>query len=235
MNKLLLTIGLVFTTLTVVFGQNKNFIDQPYIEVSGFGDTLVIPNQIFIKIIISERDSRDKISVEEQESKMILAFKSLNINTENNLTTSDMLSNYKFYFLKKKDIIKSKEYILKVTDAMTASKVFIQLEDLDISNTSIYKVEHTDLENIKNLCRTKAIENAKTKAIALTKPISQTIGNAIHISDNEANLENQLQGRIAGVQIRGYSSLDKGKYEVPKIEFEKIKVTATVSVKFLLK
>lgn len=235
MNRAFLTFILSLTTCISAIGQTKNFIDQPYIEVGGYSDTLVTPNLIYIKIIISEKDSRDKITLEEQESKMITAFKNLGINTEVDLTTSDMLSNYKFYLLKQKDILKTKEYILKVTSAETASKVFIQLEDIGISNTSIHKVDHSDIENIKNICKTKAIENSHKKAIALTKPISQTIGNAIHIIDNETNFDNQLQGRVAGVQIRGYSSLDKTKYEPPKIEFEKIKVSATVSVKYILK
>jgi uncharacterized protein YggE len=145
-----------------------------------------------------------------------------------------MLSNYKFYLFKQKDILKTKEYILKVTTAETASKVFIQLEDLGISNTSLHKLDHSDIEKLTNTCRTRAIENAHKKAIALTSPISQTIGNAIHITDNETPFDDQLQGRVAGIQIRGYSSYHKAKYEPPKIEFEKIKVSATVAVKFVL-
>jgi uncharacterized protein YggE len=91
------------------------------------------------------------------------------------------------------------------------------------------------LENIKNICRTKAIGNAKAKAISLTKPLMQTVGNAIHITDNEQNISNHLQGRAAGIVIRGVNSYDKQKLEAPKIEFEKIRVEATVSVKFILK
>jgi uncharacterized protein YggE len=235
MNKNFLTFILSLTLCISAIGQTKNFIDQPYIEVGGYSDSLVTPNLIYIKIVIAEKDSRDNITVEDQENRMISAFKNLGINTEVDLTTSDLLSNYKFYLLKQKDILKTKEYILKVTTAETASKVFMQLEDLGISNTSIHKVDHSDIENLKNICRTKAIENSHRKAIALTKPISQTIGNAIHITDNETNFDNQLQGRVAGVQILGYSSLDKAKYEPPKIEFEKIIVSATVSVKYILK
>lgn len=235
MNKILLTFCLFITIFTFGYGQTKNFIDQPYIEVSGYQDTLVTPNLIYLKIIITEKDSRDKVSVEEQEMKMITAFKAMGINTEIDLTSSDMVSNYKSYFLKQKDILKTKEYILKVTNAETASKVFIQLEDLGISNTSIQKVDHSDIENLKNICRTRAIENAQKKAILLTKPIGQTIGNAIHITDNDTNFDNLLQGPIPGVQIRGYNTVDKAKYEAPKIEFEKIKISATVSVKFILK
>jgi uncharacterized protein YggE len=235
MNKTFLTFILSLTICISAIGQTKNFIDQPYIEVGGYSDTLVTPNLIYIKIIIAEKDSRDKISLEEQENKMITAFKKLGINTEIDMTTSDMLSNYKFYLLKQKDILKTKEYILKVTTAETASKVFIHLEDLGISNTSIHRVDHSDIENLKNVCRTKAIENSHKKAIALTKPLSQTIGNAIHITDNETNLDNQIQGRLTGFQISEYSSIDKAKYAAPKIEFEKIKISAAVSVKYILK
>ncbi len=137
MYKTLFTSVLYLTFTISAFSQTKNFIDQPYIEVNGYADTLVTPNQIFIKIVISEKDSRNKLSLEEQENKMITILNSLNIKTETDLTTSDMLSNYKFYFLKAKDILKTKEYILKVNNATMASDVFIQLENIGISNTSI--------------------------------------------------------------------------------------------------
>ena len=120
MNRLLLII-LSFSLANYVYSQTKNFIDQPYLEVTGEADTLITPNQIFIKIVIAERDNKDKISMEDQESKMLKAFKSLNINTETDLSTSDILSNYRFYLLKQKDILKTKEYVLKVADAATAS------------------------------------------------------------------------------------------------------------------
>lgn len=235
MNRLLLIAGLLLTIISTGLCQTKNFIDQPYIEVTGYADTLITPNQIFIKINISEKDSKDKVSLEELEYKMIKALKSLGIKTELDLTTSDMLSNYKFYFLKQKDVLKSKEYILKVTEAQTASKVFIELEDIGISNTSIERVDHTNLENIRNICRTRAMENAKTKAISMTKPLFQTVGNAIYITDTEQNISNQLQGRVSGLSIRGYSMNEKQKFEEPKIEFEKIKAQLTVNVKFILK
>ena len=89
MKRILITTGLFLAITAIVFRQTKNFIDQPYIEVAGYADTLVTPNQIYIKIIISEKDSKDKVSVEEQENKMITSLKTININTEKDLTTSD--------------------------------------------------------------------------------------------------------------------------------------------------
>jgi Uncharacterized conserved protein len=214
--------------------QNKNFIDQPYIEVSGSADTLVTPDEIYIRILLSEKDTRDRISIEELEQKMVTTLKGLGLDTEKDLTTSDMTSNFKFYLLKDKDVIKTKIYTLKVTEAVTASQVFIKLEEIGISNTSIDRVDHSDLDNLKNKMLTKAIVDAKERAIALTKPLNQTVGSAIHIMEAE-NISQQLQGRVAGIQIRGMGSVQKGYNELPKIEFEKIKVIANINAKFILK
>src|SRR5690606_26046203 len=161
----------------------------------------------------------------ELERRMVNTLKSLGLDTENDLTTADMASNFKFYLLKSKDVLKSKLYMLKVKDAVTASQVFIKLEELGISNTSIDRVDHSDLENIRNTMRSNAIENAKARAVALTKPLNQTVGTAIHIADTE-NFNQQLQGRTAGVVIRGATTIQNGYQNQPKIDFEKIKVTA---------
>jgi uncharacterized protein YggE len=214
--------------------QTKNFVDQPYIEVGGNADTSVIPNEIFIRIVLSEKDSRDRISIEELEQRMIITVKGLGINTDQDLSTSDMASNFKYYLLKSKDVIKSKIYILKVGDAGTASQVFVKLEEIDISNTSIERVEHSDMQQLRNLMRSKAILDAKQRAVALTLPLNQAVGSAIYISDSE-NISQQLQGRVLGVQIRGAASIQNDFKQLPKVEFEKIKVQSNISVKFILK
>src|SRR5688572_6769698 len=136
MIKLCLTI-LCTLTILITQAQTKTFLDQPYLEVTGSADSLVTPNEIYIKILLTEKDTKDKTSVEEQEAKMVNALKNLGIPVEKDLTTSDMVSNFRTYLFKGKEVLKSKQYILKVRDAGTASKVFISLEDLEISNTSI--------------------------------------------------------------------------------------------------
>jgi hypothetical protein len=138
---------------------------------------------------------------------MVNFLKSLGINPQKDLATNDLSSNFKFYLLKGKDVLKTKQYILKVGEATTATKVFVKLEEFGISNVSIDRVEHSDLENIKNSMRVKAVENAKTRALALTKPLNQVVGPALNIIDNENyNINSSLQGRIAGVAIRGYGT-----------------------------
>ena len=228
---------LLTLTATIVNAQTKNFIDQPHIEVTGSADTLVTPDEIFIRIIITEKDTRDRIPVEELEAKMVAALKALGINTEEALTASDMASNFKFYFLKSKDVLKTKQYTLKVGDAAMASKVFVQLEELGISNTSIERVSHSRIEQLKNGIRSMAMENAKTRAVALVKPLGQNIGPAIHIADTEIYNFNNNNSRseLQEVVVTGYAVRGATSIQQPKIEFEKIKVATNISVKFILK
>ena len=214
--------------------QMKTFIDQPYIEVAGNADTMVTPNEIYISIEISEKDTKNKTSVEELERNMFNALKAMEIDVEKNLTTSDISSNFKNYFLRGKEVLKSKNYMLKVKDAVTASKVFMKLEDLGISNSTIDHVDYSEMEPMKNLMRSKAIENAKARALALTEPLHQQVGSAIYISDNENYIVHpMLEGKVAGVQIRGFANASD--QQLPQIDFEKIKVSADINAKFILK
>ena len=109
MKKIVLLLPLLFITKN--FSQTKNFIDLPYIETSAKVDTLVTPDRIFLTILITEKDTKNRTSVEELESKMNLKLKSIGIITEKQLTLNDLTSNYKKYFLKQQEILKTKSIL----------------------------------------------------------------------------------------------------------------------------
>ena len=60
-------------------GQTKSFIDQPYLETTAKVDTLIKPDIIYLGILVREKDERNKISVEEMETRMIAKLKSIGI------------------------------------------------------------------------------------------------------------------------------------------------------------
>lgn len=230
-------ISLVLLTVligSVALAQQRTFLDVPYVEVGGSADTLVTPNEIFIKILIAEVDVKNKIPLEQQERKMVAGLKELGINTEKNLSTSDMQSNFKFYVLKQKEVMKSKEYMLKVGDAVLATRVFMKLEELGISNTSVERVGHSELEQLMNTCRSRAIINARQKAIALAEPVGAKVGIPVHIMDYS---NDNLIASSPMIRIRGAAALkDEVTAEpLPQIDFEKIRISVTVNAKFMLK
>lgn len=230
MKKLMLGFSLLLSALAAD-AQTKNFIDQPYLEVNGTADSSVTPDEIYLNIVISESDTKNKVSVEDQERKMVDAFKKLGINTEKDLTSSDISSNFNSYFLRGKGVEKSKSYVLKVKDAITMTRAVAQLEALDIANVSLARVEYSGLKKLQNDLRELAVENAKQKATALVKPLKQIVGPAIFISDNTAGI--YPVNNYAFKTMARATTADAA--PLPQIDFEKIKVSTSVDVKFLLK
>ena len=220
--------------ITKNFSQTKNFIDLPYIKTSAKVDTLVTPDRIYLTILITERDTKNRTSVEELESKMNLKLKSLGVITEKQLTLNDLSSNYKKYFLKQQDILKNKSYSLVVYDAKTASKVIAALEEEEISNVSLEKTEYSKTEELLLILKGKAIVKAKNTAISLTKPLNQKVGNAIYITDSNS-VSNMFRDKASKIVLRGMASLQaESDYEPIAISFEKIKIETQVNVNFKL-
>ena len=94
-----LLVAVLFLTLNTN-GQSKNFLDKAYIETTAKVDTLVVPDRIYLSIRITEKDTKDRTSVEELENKMNAKLKSLGIDTKKQLSLSDVTSNFKKYFLR---------------------------------------------------------------------------------------------------------------------------------------
>ncbi len=230
MKKTITLLTLMFTAAASM-GQTKSFLDMPYVEVNGVADTLVTPNEIFIRILLSETDVKNKVSVEQQERKLVTVLKSMGIDTEKQLTTTDMQSDFRRYVLKQKDILKSKEYMLKVGDATTATKVFIKLEEQGLANASVERVNHTDREQLNNICRSNAVRNAQQKARALTSAVGASVGSPLHIMDY-SNDDGGIQPRM---MLRTKIMADAVEEALPQIDFEKIRISVSVNVKFQIK
>jgi len=224
-----LLIVLAVVGITQLNAQSKNFIDQPYVEVAGTADTLVTPNEIFIRFTISEKDTKNKVSLEDQEKAMYAALQQLGIDVNKNLVVNDMSSNFQYYFLRGKDVVKTRDYVLKVTTANEAGKVFITLEQLGIANAAIDHVDYNGLEAIRNKIRSNAVKNAYMRAKALTEPLNQNIGKAIYIGDEERYAQPYTQPRIMLAKTMAADATTQ-----PDISFEKIKVSANITVRFVL-
>jgi hypothetical protein len=166
-----------------LFSAQKNFLDQPYIEVSASVDTLVVPDRIYVSITLNEADSKNKKSVEEQEKQLETILKKLKINTDKDLSVLGYSSDFKKYFLKGQNILKTKKYSLLVRDAYTLANVIISLEEAGISNTEVEKVEYSKYRELLLELRSEAVKRSRITADKLVKPLNQKAGKALYISD----------------------------------------------------
>jgi len=211
----------------------KNFIDQPYIEVTGQFETEIIPNEIYVNIELNENDKKGKTTIEMQENQMITALKKLHIDITKNLSIQDFGGSYQKYFLVTNRVTKVKKYQLIVSNGQLLGEVFRALTELNISDISIVKVSHSEIEKIRRETKINALKVAKEKASDYAIAINQNIGNAIHIQEIQTNnISNNIYGQANAIQVRGYTS--EYKENISNLNLQTIKLTAIVQVKFTL-
>lgn len=226
-------IAILFFLLVSISGFSQNFTNQHYIQVVGTAEEKVVPNEIYLQIMINEQDNKGKESVESLENKMVKKLKELDINVDEDLSIKDLSSNFQKYFFRQPDILSSKEYQLILHEATKVGEVYMALEKLGISNLKIEKVDHTDLEKFKEDVRIKAIQNAKQKAYGLAASIQQQIGKAIYIHELETYNPRPLMGVASGISMKRMNEMASANQ--PNIQFEKIQIESKVEVYFELK
>ena len=220
-----------------LFSAQKNFLDQPYIEVSASVDTLVVPDRIYVSITLNEADSKNKKSVEEQEKQLETILKKLKINTDKDLSVLGYSSDFKKYFLKGQNILKTKKYSLLVRDAYTLGNVIISLEEAGISNTEVEKVEYSKYKELLLELRSEAVKRSRITADKLVKPLNQKAGKALYISDTNYGGIGDYElttNEIFSLQEMDYKKESASEEFLRKLDFQKIKFSTTVYVKYQL-
>ncbi|NOU59955.1 SIMPL domain-containing protein [Marinifilum caeruleilacunae] len=227
------SIVILFALLIALYAnaQNqKNFIDQNYIEVKGVAEMEIAPDEIYLNIVLDEKDTKNKESIEQLEQKMFKALEKAGVDLEKQLSVSDFASNIKFHFLKRSNILKSKIFELLLHDSNTLAKVFVELEKIKISNVSIVRMDHSEIEKYRKQVKVNAIKAGKEKAVALTEAIGQEVGKAIYINENASHFRNDYSN--SAIRIRGAASM--GAMKTPNLDLQKIKLEYTVQLRFEL-
>lgn len=243
MNKLkhLFTLAFLLTAM-LTFGQanTTKTVEQPYIEVTGTAEKEVIPDEIYIGIIIRERYiNKIKVTIEEQEDKLKSAVKSLGIDLAN-LYLSDANADYVKIRWQKKDVLTKKDYILKVSSATTVGKVFQELEKLEITDAFISKVTHSKMDSLRKEVKISAIKAAKDKADYLLTAIGEQTGKPLIITESPQTIYrseiNALPTRNVNSIVSTVDGINSGFGDKDnEIQFQKIKLVSSIYVKFSIK
>ena len=76
---------------------SKNFIDQPFIEVRGLSEMEIIPDMIYLKVVINEQDTKGKVSLERQETQMMATLEKIGLDGEEFVFLLILLSFYRIF------------------------------------------------------------------------------------------------------------------------------------------
>ena len=227
--------GILFSGMTV--SAQKNFLDVHYIEVTGTAEMEVVPDRIYLKIVIDEKDNKMRNSIDRLEEDMVAALKTIEgINVSEDLTMKDLSSSMQYRIIMDNQISYRKEYELLVKSGKTASEVIKKLDKTGFSKISIAKIDHSQIEELRKTVRKNAIKTAKEKATYLAEAIGQSIGDALYINEMTSYQLYPLAVRsyeMATAKSHGSSS-SSDSYS-SEVEFSKIKIKFTVEAKFELK
>ena len=228
----------LFLALAIVIGISSAHAQQNNtIETSVNVKKEVIPDEIFISITINEKDNKGKISVEEQQKKMIKVLTSLGVDTKEALTVDNMGSTLKENTLRKDNIFISKKYTLKVSTAKEASNAMQALKDIDIAHVFVSRVAISDsLEReVKNQLLVEAAQKAQENATILASAVGCKAGKAVYIQ-NYYSFDSSAGSRILTVAYK--TANDNTAYinedATQELEVTKKSLNITVNCKFLL-
>ena len=229
MKKILFLLVAVVVTLSVSAQAYEQPKYQSFKQVSGSHETEVEPNKRCVAITSNKRDSKGKISVEEQERKMISALNRLGIDTKKQLTVNDMSSE----MFKKSQAVTTKSYNLRLTSASEVAAVFSALQDDGITSMDISKATRSDMSELRKQARVAAIKNAQTKAVELAQAVGQQAGKAFYIQDMSSDFVEPIILRTRAVNSS--MSFDSATpQESAPLEFRKVKINYNVNAKFEL-
>lgn len=207
--------------------------EPPYIEVNGLAEKEIIPDKIFLGILIQERTTgKDQITVAQQEEKLKNGLKKKGIELEN-LYVSDANANYQNRRWRDREVVSQMQYELKLVNATQVSDVFSLLDEIEITNAWINRVDHSQINEYKKELRIEAIKAAKAKSDYLLNAIGQQTGKALIVRENEYyNPMPMYNYKAAGMMAMEDSG---GMPASEPLDFKKMKIQASIYVKFEVK
>lgn len=236
MKRVILLIATLLAALTLYgqqYGQQQPADLRDKALTTGEYEKEYTPDEIYVSIIIRERDSKGKVSIEEQQQAMMKALKEQGINTDD-LKVKQMSTSY----YKKGQNLAFGQYELKLSTPEEFFTVLALLDGLGISDTKLARIDRSDREQLRCEVAAQAMKNARTKAEVIAETEGRKIGSCIRFSDNTAifipDAAPRLEGMTAGIAVYGNRAADYKDFGVvPQIGT--VKITAQVTAEFLLR
>jgi hypothetical protein len=214
-----------------LFSQEKGFIEQNYIEVSGRAEKELSPDEIYLDIVITEKDNRGKVSIERQEKSLFKRLTSIGIDITKDLQISDISSSLEKFFLKKNTILLTKSYVVKVNGTPQLTALFEQLEQEGITDVKITRTALSNFDQVSREIMADAAVNAKKSAEAIAFALGRTLGKALYVQ-SYASFPRSYRVNTAVKTMMDTSAEFAGGEFLP--DFQKIKMEHQVVVRFAL-
>lgn len=200
-----------------------------YIQVYGRAEKEIVPDEFYLQIVINERDSKGRISVESQQRDMIAALKRLGVDVDRQLKVANLSSE----FFKRKTSVATAKYQLQLGSSAEVARTWQALDELGISNVSILKVSHSEIDRYREEVRVEAIRNARANAATLAEAIGQKVGRCFYIYDSNSNILPAVYDNAVLMRSAKAAGTVEAVEEDP-LEFKTLRLEYGVQAKFVL-
>lgn len=217
-----------FCSLAAVAQENDAY--PSFVQVTGTAEREVVPDEIYLSITINERDSKGRITVEEQQRAMLAALRRQGVDVDKQLKMIDLTSS----FLKKRTSVATAQYRLKLGSSAEVTRVWQVLDELGISQVNVEKVSHSELPRFKAEVRTEAMRAARDNASALAEAIGQRIGKCFYIYDSNSGIMPKFYAANTMVRAALADGIEAVEEDMEAVEFRTIRLQYHVQAKFVL-
>jgi uncharacterized protein len=223
--KKIIFISLLFISLSAL-AQVEYPCFVRYIDVTGTAEMAIVPDRIVLRIILSEAENKDKVSLSRLEKQLLATIENLKIPLSN-LRVDDAASFFHKGFFTGKNIYSQKTYELQVDNAASIGKVLEALEKVSISNISIKNIDHSKIEEYKKQVKIDATKSAKNKAQYMLAAVEEEIGKTIYIKEIETFYQLPEYANMRTNMVNNEEDYEIG--------FKKIEIKYSVNVRFEIK
>jgi uncharacterized protein YggE len=226
---LVLLVAVLFAvSLQAQYGQQQ----KEHIQVQGYHEIEVTPDELYFRIIIDEEDYKGKKKIVKLEEKLIQGLTNMNVSKED-LSVKSFDSDLDQNWFRDDDIYEKRTYELLLHDTKTANELFKLCKELEISNVYLMSYDISNREELLKDVKKEALRKAKSEAEFLLESIGEKLGNAIWVNVQRDYNYGKAMLFDSEFSVRGARAGNPVEVPEPHIpEITKIKLTANITAAF---
>jgi uncharacterized protein YggE len=164
------------------------------IEVTGSAEMEVIPDEIYIGIVLQEyyNKQKEKLTIDNISKSFLAACEKAGI-TKERIEVQNMsgFDNTSWWYKKRKkeqpDLLQSTTYIIKFSTPSDVDKLVNSLDDNATQNVYVHKTSTIKEAEYRKKLKVEALQNAKSKAQYLLEGIGEKTGSVLYVKEIEFN------------------------------------------------
>ena len=222
-------------TIGYVFAQNTHMADQPFITVKGSAEMEVIPDEIYIKVLLKEYAvGKVTVTMEEVEAQFIEEMKGIGLPPE--AIHLERFSERHIRVRRKKDKLEqTKTFEVMLTEVDQILPMMEALGKIPKSDAQLARVDHAEIARFRAEVKQEAAKAAKRKATLLTEAIGSEIGKPLQIIEVDPTTSYTWQHQ----DLLSNSYMNKQSYQNDKTggnyTLKPIKLRYEIMIQFALK